>query len=97
MAKKTDILTDANDDAVIRQQEDLTPYLEANKQAYNNSDSKWSDRLFGNRIASIPNIVIDQLNKDGIMQGFAIIDQKRFFKWLNDPDNRFFRTKQGKL
>ena len=97
MAKKTDILTDANDEAVIRQQEDLTPYIEANKEAYNNADSKWSDRVFGNRIASIPNIVIDQLNKDGIMQGFAIIDQPRFFKWLNDPDNRFFRTKPGKL
>ena len=97
MTKKTDILTDSNDNAVIRQQEDLTPYLEANKEAYNNSDSKWSNELFGNRIASIPNIVIDQLNKDGIMQGFQILDQKRFFKWLNDPDNRFFRTKQGKL
>ena len=97
MAKKTDILTDANDEAVIRQQEDLTPYIEANKEAYNNADSKWSDRVFGNRIASIPNIVIDQLNKDGVMRGFQIIDQKRFFKWLNDPDNRFFRTKPGKL
>ena len=97
MAKKTDILTDADDNAVITQEEDLTPYLEANKEAYNNSDSKWSNRLFGNRIASIPNIVIDQLNKDGIMQGFQVIDQPRFFKWLNDPDNRFFRTKPGKL
>ena len=97
MAKKTDILHDANDEAVIRQQEDLTPYIEANKEAYNNADSKWSNKLFGNRIASIPNIVIDQLNKEGIMRGFAVIDQPRFFKWLNDPDNRFFRTKPGKL
>ena len=97
MAKKTDILHDANDEAVIRQQEDLTPYIEANKEAYNSADSKWSNKLFGNRIASIPNIVIDQLNKDGIMQGFQVIDQKRFFNWLNDPDNRFFRTKPGKL
>jgi len=95
--KKTTILTDANDDAVIKQEEDLTPYIEQNKKEYNESTSNWSSNPLGNKIASIPNIVIDQLNKDGIMQGFQIIDQRRFFKWLNDPDNRFFRTKQGKL
>jgi hypothetical protein len=97
MAKKTDILTDTNDNAVIRQQEDLTPYLEANKAEFNQASSTWSDDPLGNKIASIPNIVIDQLNKDGIMRGFAVIDQRRFFNWLNDPDNRFFRTKPGKL
>ena len=51
----------------------------------------------GNKIASIPHTAIDNLNKMGIMQGFAIIDQKRMFAWLNDPDNRFFRTKKGHL
>ena len=97
MAKKTTILTDANDNAVIKQEEDLTPYIEQNKKEYNASSSTWSSNPLGNKIASIPNIVIDQLNKDGIMKGFQVVDQKRFFKWLNDPDNRYFRTKQGKL
>jgi len=26
-----------------------------------------------------------------------VLDQKRFFAWLNDPENRFFRTKPGHL
>lgn len=95
--KKTTVLTDTNDNAVIKQEEDLTPYIEQNKKEYNQSTSTWSGNPLGNKIASIPNIVIDQLNKDGIMQGFQVVDQRRFFKWLNDPDNRYFRTKQGKL
>lgn len=97
MAKTTTILTDTNDNAVIKQEEDLTPYLEQNKAEYNQSTSTWSSNPLGNKIASIPNIVIDQLNKDGIMQGFQVIDKKRFYQWLNNPDNRFFRTKQGKI
>ena len=39
----------------------------------------------------------DKLNQQGIMRGFHVLDQKAFFKWLNDPDNRFFRTKQGRI
>jgi len=31
------------------------------------------------------------------MQGFNVIDLKRFKEFLNHPDNRFFRTKQGRI
>ena len=41
--------------------------------------------------------VIDTLNKQGIMKGFDVVDQKKFRAWLNDPDNRFFRTRQGRI
>jgi hypothetical protein len=40
---------------------------------------------------------VDKLNQQGIMRGHDVLDQKAFFKWLNDPDNRFFRTKQGRI
>jgi len=36
-------------------------------------------------------------NKQGIMKGFEVLDQKRFFAWLNDPEHLFFRTKKGNL
>ena len=68
-----------------------------NKKEYNNANSKWSDELFGNKVASIPFTAIDKLNKEGIMKGFTVLDQKRFFAWLNDPENLFFRTKPGQL
>ena len=41
--------------------------------------------------------VIDDLNKQGIMRGFAVMDEKRFRAFLNHPDNRFFRTRPGQL
>ena len=49
------------------------------------------------KIASLPMVVIDDLNKKGIMRGFAVMDQKRFKAFLNDPDNRFFRTRPGEV
>jgi len=41
--------------------------------------------------------VIDSLNHKGIMRGFHIVDQKRFKEFLNNPDNRVFRTREGKV
>ena len=39
------------------------------------------------KIASIPNVVVDNLMKSGVW-----FDRVAFRKWLNDPDNRLFRT-----
>jgi hypothetical protein len=51
--------------------------------------------LFGNKVASIPLTVIDDLNKQGIMRGYAVLDEKRFALFLNDPMNRAWRTRTG--
>jgi len=82
---------------VIETKQDVTDIIEKNKQEYNNSSTKWGEDVFDNKIASIPLTVVDDLNKQGIMRGFHVLDQKKFFAWLNDPDNRFFRTKQGRI
>lgn len=96
--KKT-IRFDVNnkDELIAEQSQDVTELIEQNKKEYNASDSKWSDQLFGNKVASIPFVAIDKLNKLGIMKGFDVLDQKRFFAWLNDRDNIAFRTKRGNL
>ena len=86
-----------NGDIVIATTQDVTDILEKNKQEYNLTTTKWGNDIFDNKIASIPLTVIDDLNKVGIMRGFAVIDQKKFRAWLNNPDNRFFRTKQGRV
>ena len=82
---------------VIETKQDITGIIEQNKKEYNSFDerAKWSDELFGNKIASIPFTVIDELNKQGIMRGFAVQDEKRFKAWLNERDNRVFRTRTG--
>ena len=82
---------------VIETKQDVTDIIEKNKQEYNNSSTKWGEDVFDNKIASIPMTVVDDLNKKGIMRGIHVLDQKKFFAWLNDPDNRFFRTKQGRI
>ena len=85
------------DELIAEQSQDVSSLVEKNKKEYNESNSKWSDNLFGNKVASIPFIAIDKLNKLGIMKGFDVLDQKRFFAWLNDSDNIAFRTKPGHL
>jgi hypothetical protein len=81
---------------VIETKQDITGILESNKAQFNAIDerAKWGEWT---KIASLPNVVIDDLNKQGIMRGFAVLDEKRFRIFLNDPDNRFFRTRPGQV
>ena len=95
--KTTSVGLNDKDEITIQQEQDVSALVEQNKKEYNETSAKWSDQLFGNKVASIPFTAIDKLNKDGIMKGFNVIDQKRLFAWLNDPENRFFRTKKGHL
>ena len=95
--KTTSVGLNGKDEIVIEQSQDVSGLIEQNKKEYNNAESKWSDRLFGNKVASIPFAAVDLLNKQGVMKGFEVRDQKRFFAWLNDPENLYFRTKPGKL
>jgi len=51
--------------------------------------TKWGDM---NRVASIPLSVYYDLKRQGIAD-----DPKALKKWLNDRDNRVFRTREGAL
>jgi hypothetical protein len=95
--RKSAVHSDGEGGIIIETCQDITDILEQNKKEYNSYDerAKWSDNLFGNKVASIPMTVIDDLNKQGIMRGFAVLDEKRFKAWLNERDNRVFRTRTG--
>ena len=95
--KTTSVGLNDKNEITLETAQDVTGLIESNKKAYNNAETKWSDQLFGNKVASIPFTAIDKLNKEGIMKGFTVLDQKRFFAFLNDPDNLYFRTKPGQL
>jgi|TARA_R110000803_G_scaffold78492_2_gene143655 hypothetical protein len=86
-----------SDGAVIEVVQDVTDIVELNKIEYNTAETKWGDDVLDNRVARLPNTVWDQLDKDGITRCYHVLDQKRFRDFLNHPDNRFFRTKPGKL
>jgi hypothetical protein len=96
MNRKSVAHADGNGGLIIQTVEDVSAIVEANRKEYNSYDerSRWSDM---NKIASLPFTVIDDLNKMGIMRGFAVVDQKRMMAWLNERDNQAFRTRPGVL
>ena len=90
---------DNGDELVILKSQDISGILEMNKREYAAQDErkKWGDDAFSNKVASIPLTVFAELEKQGITRGFAVIDTKRFNEWLNNPDNRAFRTRAGRV
>jgi hypothetical protein len=95
--RQTAVHSDGDGGIIIETRQDISGILEQNKKEYNSFDerARWSDDLLGNKVASIPLTVIDDLNKQGIIRGFAVLDDKRFKAWLNERDNRVFRTRTG--
>jgi hypothetical protein len=89
---------DLDEDTVALEtvQEDVSPVIEANKRDLNNVDN----RRFGDGkiVASIPIVIMLQLVSKGILSPkFSILDEKRFSEFLNDPENRYFRTFPGNV
>jgi hypothetical protein len=68
-----------------------TSHDESNTRARNATDrrTKWGDM---SRVASIPLSVYYDLKRRGIAD-----DPKAMKRWLNDADNRVFRTREGVL
>ena len=87
---------DSDGNLVVKAESNIGPIIEANKAKYNQTDerTRWGN---GQMVADIPFAVIEDLNRQGILRGFAVLDQKRMKAWLNNPDNRFFRTRPGKI
>ncbi len=61
--RKTAVHADGEGGIVIQTRQDVSDIIEQNKKEYNSYDerARWSDQLFGNKVASIPMTVIDDL------------------------------------
>jgi hypothetical protein len=82
---------DTDDSFTIETVQDVGELVEDNKAQFNEYTSL--DRMGeGRRVASIPMNVYWDLKQRGIVD-----DPAAFKRWLNDPDNRFFRTSPGTL
>lgn len=81
---------------VIETAQDISDLIERNKASYAQTDenARWGEWA---HIGSLPLSVIQDLNRKGLLRGFYIIDQKKFKAWLNDPENRYFRTRPGRI
>lgn len=77
-----------NDDFIIHTQQETQDIVDQNIRDSNDASTGWQGDW--HRVASIPLTVFVDLQKKGIMD-----DPVALKKWLNDPDNAYFRTKHG--
>lgn len=79
-----------NGDVTIQTVQTIDDVAEANKSAFNQVDERAGWKGDMHRVASIPMSVFYDLQRKGILN-----DPVAMKKWLNDSDNRVFRTRPG--
>lgn len=82
-----------DDTFVVSHEQDDKEILEENKASYNSYDRASAPHAeWGDLYARIPLVVWGRLVEQGIA-----FDNERLKKWLNDPDNRVFRRRPGRM
>ena len=90
ITKKTELWHAQTDGGVvIESKQDVTDVIEANKTDFNAQTGFSKDF---HHVARIPLVVYEELMRKGIAQ-----DPKRLKAWLNDSDNRAFRSHPGRI
>jgi len=78
----------------IQTVQDVEPILEANKRQFEVDDKRFKSETM-NHVARIPMVLIEKVKRE---QGIDLLnDEKALKRFLNDSDNKFLRTKPGKL
>ena len=97
LLRKKTFLTDDADGLGIVTEQDATPVLEVAKAV----ESEWRpNQMVGDtqrhqqKIAEIPTALYFDLL---VKLGHPKDNQKKWLRWLQDPDNRHFRTTGGRL
>lgn len=89
----------SEDKVVLHNVQDVEPLLELNKKELT-GDSIYGtgDNVAGMRkVASIPLVVIEKWKRELGVDIMNKNDWPKIKQLLNDPENRFFRTKEGRL
>jgi hypothetical protein len=83
---------DEDGNVTIQTSQDVSDVIEANRLQFNQVDERanWKGDL--HKIGSIPMSIYYDLKRRGILD-----DQAALKRWLNDPDNRLFRTRPGQV
>jgi hypothetical protein len=84
-------------DVAIETVQDVTAPVERSKAEYAQFDERtpWG-KGFMHKVASIPLALYWQLRRHGIYEEHDPF-RRKFRKWLNDSDNRAFRTRPGRI
>lgn len=80
------------DNYTIETEQDLSGIVESTKgrSAFFDERTPWKGDM--HLVARIPNVLYFKMVKSGMAQ-----DEGAMKRWLNDPDNRIFRTRPGKV
>lgn len=81
---------DVDDTFTIQRTEDVSPLIEHNKAIDSMTPGGWKGDV--HRVASIPAVIVTELREKGILN-----NPERLRAWLNDSDNRVFRTRPGRV
>jgi hypothetical protein len=76
----------------LESQQDVSGLVDANKSEFKHFDERARYQDGMTKVASIPLSVWSDLRRKGIDR-----DKRAMKAWLNDPDNRFFRTRPGRV
>ena len=88
--KKTFHYDDDDGSFVIATKQDIQPVLEVAREERNESRGFKGDGF--HKVASIPNVIWWDLVARGIAH-----DDKKLLKWLEEQDNKVFKTHEGRL
>jgi hypothetical protein len=80
------------DEATIETIIDATQIVSDNKDRFNSFDEKANWKGDMHHVASIPMALFYQMKAEGKLD-----DEAYMKRWLNDPDNRAFRTRPGEV
>ena len=80
------------EETTIQTSQDVTAVVEANKRDFAAIDNKANWTGEWHHVASIPESLYYKLKAEGKLD-----DEAYMKKWLNDPDNRFFRVRPGQV
>lgn len=85
---------DAENKYHVEHKVDLQAHIDFTRELYKESPDNMQGEMLP--VASIPTVLWPELEKKGIMtRGGRIMDDQKMKAWLNDPDNRAFRTRPG--
>lgn len=86
---------DDTGDFTIQTEHDVEGLIEQNKAEASNVGDGWKGDM--HKVASIPLSVYFALKAQGIIDPRNDPEYKKLRAWLNDSDNRFFRTRGGRV
>jgi len=86
----------ADGSGVLETQQDVTDIVKNNKENYNERHGeRFND--FSTHVARIPTGIYYELVRTGVIDEVRDPEGKAFKRWLNDPDNRAWRTRAGTI